>query len=190
MSMAGDESSYENITLSKALFGGSLMSLAAIDTVNRLNQFGAELAYCQSRQAVRFLIERFGMEAISDILKTAVDRKAFWEGFTDVTQMTPFELESRYRNYLMQNHSRFFWIFDEYLLWIGVTILFMIGSILAIMRKKRKMKLMEQQEKKEEETDEPQEQQELESDDDELEFEEEEDEEDEDDAEVGKQGKR
>lgn len=146
MILSGEATTRENIVISKALFSGSLMQLKAIDSVNAFGRFRAELAYCQSRQAVLYLIDIYGIGVFQEIIKASNETGSIWKGFEEVLEISERELELLYRNYIMKNHGRFFWLVDFYLIWSGIVLLFLTGYVLTLIRIRKKRKMLEQEE--------------------------------------------
>ena len=147
MILSGEATTRENIVISKALFSGSLMQLHSIDSVNAFSRFRAELAYCQSRQAVLYLIDTYGLEVVAEIIEASKQKKSFWSGFKEVLELSEKELQLLYQSYIMKNHGRLFWLVDYYLVWSGIVLLFLIGYVATVIRIRKKRKLLEQEEK-------------------------------------------
>jgi hypothetical protein len=143
MFLSGEVSERENIVVSKALFIGGLMSLSSIDSVNSFGKFRAELAYCQSRQVVRYLVETYGMDVIPELIQASKETGSFWNGYHEVLRISETELESYYRKFIMEHHGRFFWLVDTYLVWGVIVLLFLTAYILTLIRIRRKKRLME-----------------------------------------------
>ncbi|MBN1980969.1 MAG: hypothetical protein JW795_05520 [Chitinivibrionales bacterium] len=141
---------YEEMVISKALFMGKTMPLAAIDSVNSFPAFKAELAYCQSRQALLYLIETYGISVITEIIAKARSTGSFWRGVYETVALTEPELTLYYEQFMIQRHNQLLWLTDDYLLWVGMSILFIIGFVLTIIRRRRKFKIMALQEQQEE----------------------------------------
>ncbi len=146
MLLSGEATEREQIVLSKALFAGSVMPLYSIDSVNSFGRFRAELAYCQSRQTVLFLIDTYGIEILAEVLEAAIEKGTFWGGFHDVLQVTPRELDLFARKFIYQNHGKYLWLVDEYLVWVVILFLFLLAYIITIFRIRAKKKRMEEEE--------------------------------------------
>lgn len=149
MILSGEATTRENIVISKALFSGGLMQLSAIDSVNAFGRFRAELAYCQSRQAVLYLIDIYGIGVFGEIIKASNETSSIWKGFEEVLEISAHELELLYHNYIMKNHGRFFWLVDYYLIWSGIVLLFLTGYVMTLIRIRKKKKLLDQEERDE-----------------------------------------
>lgn len=143
MTLSGETSTEESIIISKAIFTGSLIALHDIDSVNNFGQFKAELSYCQSRQAILYLVDTYGMDVLAEIISEVKNKRDFWDGLYEVLHISEKEFEFFYRNYLLDHHGKFFWLIDTYIIWSSIVFLFIIGFILTIYRRKRKMILLE-----------------------------------------------
>ncbi len=146
MTLSGDATDRENIVISKALFTGSIMPLNVIDSVNSFRRFRAELAYCQGRQAVAYLIDTYGIEVLAEILDAANKQQSFWKGFYEVLQISEKELEVFYLDYVLKHHGRFFWLLDTYLVWILILFLFFLAYTVTFFRIRAKRKRLEKEE--------------------------------------------
>jgi len=145
MTLSGEATDRENIVISKALFTGSIMPLHSIDSVNSFGRFRAELAYCQGRQAVLYLIDMYGIEVIGEIIEAANTKQSFWQGFYEVLQLSEKELEAFYRKYILTHHGKFFWLVDKYLVWVLILILFLLAYTITFFRIRAKRQLLEEE---------------------------------------------
>ena len=144
--LSGEANSDEGVILSRALFLNSIVSLEEIDTVNAMSQYKAQLAYCQSRQAVLYLVETYGISVLSEIIQKTNENGSFENGLYASCALTPGELKRYYEKSMLQTHSKIFWLSDSWLLWIVITILFVIVSFITVIIRHNKMKLMTMQE--------------------------------------------
>lgn len=143
MALSGDLSEREKFALSKAMFSGSLMPLASVDSVNLFPQFRAELAYAQSRLAVEWLVSTYGVEVIGEIVEGSVKRGSFSGGLDETLKIGPREFESSARNYLLQTQGRFWWILDEYLVWALISLFALFSFVTVYILNRIKMNAMD-----------------------------------------------
>jgi hypothetical protein len=143
MTLSGETSTEESIIISKALFTGSLIDLSDIDSVNNYGRFRAELSYCQSRQAILYLVDTYGMNVLAEIIREVKKKNNFWDGLYEVLHISEKEFEFFCRKYILDHHGKFFWLVDTYIIWSSIVFLFIIGFIITIFRRKRKLKLLE-----------------------------------------------
>jgi len=145
MTLSGEISFWENIVISKAIFTNSLMSLSSIDSVNSFGKHRAELAYSQSHLAVIFLIDKYGIEVISEILSFSKKRGFFWSGFKDALYLESEEFENLLRQHLISRYHLIFLFSDYYALWILIALLFIVASVFVFIRKKKKLMQLEKE---------------------------------------------
>lgn len=142
MNLSGDATQEENYTISKALFMGSLMPFSSIDSVNAFGMFRAELAYCQSRQAVNYLIKTYGQEVLGEILDASVITGSFWIGVQNVLELSEMEIEHYSREYIFNTHGKFLWLVDKYIIWVCILFLFFLAYAMSVIRVRKKKALL------------------------------------------------
>jgi hypothetical protein len=149
MTLSGELGFQENVVVSAAIFTGSLMSLASIDSVNSFGRNRADLAYCQSHLAVLFLIDQFGMEVVPDLLIMARKTGSFWNGIHAALSLSPPEFEGFYRKDISSRYQLAFVFADYYVFWVAIALLFLVAAGVAIVRKQKKLAQMARDEKAE-----------------------------------------
>ena len=147
MTLSGELGFQENVVVSAAIFTGSLMSLASIDSVNSYGRNRADLAYCQSHLAVLFLIDQYGMEVVPDLLIMARKTGSFWNGVHAALSLTPPEFEGLYRKDISSRFQLAFVFADYYVFWVAIALLFLVAAGVAIVRKQKKLAQMAREEK-------------------------------------------
>jgi hypothetical protein len=123
------------------------MPLDSIDRVNRFDAYGAALAYSESHLAVAYMINKYGIDGVPELLN-AVDSTARFDGalFT-VFGFSPQEYDRLVRNYIIDRYHFVFLMGDNYLFWIPGALLVIAGFIAVKIRNKRRKKIMEEEEK-------------------------------------------
>ncbi|MBD3391263.1 MAG: hypothetical protein GF418_04330 [Chitinivibrionales bacterium] len=149
MALSGDVTSAEHVALSRAIFTGSLMPLASIDSVNAFGRHRARLAYAQSHQAVLFLVRSYGIEVLSEILSRSAQQGSFWGGMRETLQLSEREIEGMIRSYLIRKFRLVFFFADTYLLWLGIVLLFAVGYTVTAIRNRRRAAAMADEEERE-----------------------------------------
>jgi hypothetical protein len=147
MTLSGELGFQENVVVSAAIFTGSLMSLASIDSVNCFGRNRADLAYCQSHLAVLFLIDQYGMDVVPDLLIMARKTGSFWNGVHAALSLTPTEFEGLYRKDISSRFQLAFVFADYYVFWVAIALLFLVAAGVAIVRKQKKLAQMALEEK-------------------------------------------
>ncbi|MBD3315778.1 MAG: hypothetical protein GF344_08335 [Chitinivibrionales bacterium] len=146
MMVSGDVSVREHAVISRAIFTGSLVPLSSIDSVNQFGAFRARLAYAQSRQAVRFLTESYGVESLGMILHQARRHGSFWKGVYRVLGINRRELERLVERFITQRYGSVFWLADTYVLWLAIVALAFVAYVVAMIRRSRRSRAMEAEE--------------------------------------------
>jgi hypothetical protein len=147
MTLSGEIGFQENVVVSAAIFTGSLMSLASIDSVNNFGRNRADLAYCQSHLAVLFLIDQYGIDIVPDLLIMARKTGSFWNGVHAVLSLMPPEFEGLYRKDISSRFQLAFVFADYYVFWVAIALLFLVAAGVAIVRKQKKLAQMAREEK-------------------------------------------
>jgi LPXTG-motif cell wall-anchored protein len=147
MTFAHQWSFDDDLLLAKAKYTGSLFSLKQIESVNMLNSAQARLAYAQSFQAVKYIIETFGYNTFQELLN------GFSQGlnrdmvFQQVLGTNFDGFDKMFAQYISK---RYHWIMiftDPTLLWIGLALIVIIGFLLVRKRRSDTYKKWEEEEK-------------------------------------------
>jgi hypothetical protein len=149
LTLSGDISIHENLVLSRAVLSGGLLALDTIEKVNAFPEARAHVAYAQSHYAVNFLIAKYGIEVVGEILRHAGETGDFWHGVEKTCGITRKEFENGYTSQLAEQNRFMIFIADTYLFWIAVTLLFIIAFVVGRARKRKRAALMEMEELKE-----------------------------------------
>ncbi len=151
MTLSGELSFQEDVIVSKAIFTGARMPFASIDSVNNFGRNRADLAYAKSHLAVLFLVDRYGIESIPDILSTAKRTGTFWEGMHTALALSPTDFDYLVNGDISSRY-RFAFIFADYsAFWVAIAFLFLVAAGAALVRKRKKLDQMEREEKLEDE---------------------------------------
>jgi len=138
MLLSGEMSFEEQTVLSRAILTGSLLPLSSIDSVNQYGRFRADLSYCQSRQAVLALVERYGIESIGTILEAAQRQRDFWAGVDSAVGLNAREVENLARGEIVRKFALLFFVVDNAVLWIATAVLFLVAVAVTLVRDRRK----------------------------------------------------
>lgn len=144
--LSGDITWSEQVSLSQALFGGALLAMDSIDQVNSFGPLKARLAYAQSRQGVKILVDTYGIGVLPEILEAADSSGSFSSALYSVLGLTDEELETMIHAEIRKRFNLVLWLVDSYFLWIGIVLLFLIGFIVTRIRNRKKSMLMEREE--------------------------------------------
>jgi len=150
MTLSGELSFDEQLALSRAIFTKRLMPLDSIESVNRFDQYGASLAYSESHLAAAYMIDKYGIDGIPELLEAV--RKAgkagkFDTALVSVFGLNPQEYDRLVHNYIVERYRFLFFFSDTYLFWLLGAFLLIAGFIAVKIRNRKREKLMEEEEK-------------------------------------------
>jgi hypothetical protein len=132
--------------LSRALLTRSLVGLDEIDDVLRFHHAKAELAYQESLEAVRYMVDRFGSGVLQDLLMEIRAGSPFPTAFRRVCGV-PYRLfEAELFHYWARRHRWDFLIDFVYVLWGGAVALAAIAYLLIRRRNRRLLRRWEEEE--------------------------------------------
>jgi hypothetical protein len=147
MLLSGEMSWEENATVSKAIFFSRLMPLASIDSVNGFSRARADLAYSQGHLAALFLVDKYGMEVLPQILRAAKKSLNFQAGVFEAISLDRREFEEMVGNYIASKYRFVFFITDSYLWWAAIALLFIAGYVATVKRNRKRAAAMEEAER-------------------------------------------
>lgn len=142
MALAGEIDADAPAVLSKAVLSGKLLSLKAIENVNRFNREKARLAYCQSHFSVLFLLQQYGQDLLPELLSEIKIRSSFDTACINVFGLSMEETDSIIRQNIVAKYH-FSILLSDTFLWIIILIVASVGFVITFFRKKNKMKQME-----------------------------------------------
>ncbi|MFQ5708618.1 MAG: peptidase MA family metallohydrolase [bacterium] len=123
--------------ISKALISNSLVPLDEIDDVLDFQKEKARLAYEESYSAILFLEEKFGYEALTQLIRGLKNQGTFNTLFLDSFGLDLIDFEWEWNQYVEKKYRWHFLLDFETYLWILILLLF-LSVILAIKFRNRK----------------------------------------------------
>jgi hypothetical protein len=142
MMLSGEANSQEQFILSRAILVHNLMPLGAIDSINLYGKFRAEVAYSQSRQAVRYMVDTWGIESVQNILQKTNRCGDFWCAVDQELAISAQEFEQLYLAGLNKRFEALVFLSDTYLVWIVIVLLFLLAYIVTRFRNAAKARAM------------------------------------------------
>jgi len=137
--------------ISRALLTNSLVDFEEIDDLLSFPNARAALAYAESYQAVGFMTQRFGKEAIDKFTRAFVTQSDSRQAFQIAFGEDLWNFEAEYFDYL-RRHFRWYFLLDESFLFGGIILILLVaGFFITRWRTKKKMKEWENEEKNDEE---------------------------------------
>jgi hypothetical protein len=152
MTLSGQLSFDEQLSLSRAVFTRKLLPLDSIEMVNRFDVHEAELAYSESHLAVAWMIDRYGLDGIPELLRALRSCGSFDAALKQEYGLTDAELDRLVRNYIVERYRGVFFFSDAYLFWFLGALLAILAFIAVKIRNDKRKRLMEEQECAEDET--------------------------------------
>ncbi|MBN2187840.1 MAG: hypothetical protein JW699_00190 [Chitinispirillaceae bacterium] len=147
MTLSGELSFEEQVSLSRAIFAKRLMPLDSVERVNRFDRFGAALAYSQSHLAAAYMIDKYGMEGVSELLGSVRKLGGFDTALAEGFGFSPKEFDGMVRNYIVDRYRFVFFFSDSWLFWAAGALLAVAGFIAVKVRNKKRERQMEEEEK-------------------------------------------
>jgi hypothetical protein len=151
MTLSGELSFEEQVALSRAILTKRLLPLDSIERVNRFDAFGAALAYSQSHLAAAYLIDKYGIDGVSEFLGEVRVSGRFDTALADGFGFSPQEFDGMVRNYIVDRYRFIFFFSDTYLFWTAGALLVVAGFIAVKIRNRKRKKQMEEEERIEQE---------------------------------------
>ena len=149
MTLSGELLFEEQLTLSRAIFTKRLMPLDSVERVNRFDAYGADLAYSESHLAVAYLIDKYGLDGIPELLEATRTTGRFDQALLQVFGFTPEEFDRLVMTYIANRYRFMFLVGDSYLFWLPAAALVVVAFVLVRIRNKKKRKRMEEEEARE-----------------------------------------
>jgi hypothetical protein len=144
MTLSGEVSFDEALTLARAVLLGRLMRFEQIDSVNSFDRARAELAYGQSHAAILFFIDKFGLDGIRELLGRARRVDSFEKGMHATLGFRTREFERLAAHHIRQRYGLAFVFGDFYLLWLLVLLLAGGAFVVTRIRNRRRARELDQ----------------------------------------------
>ncbi len=137
--------------ISRALLTNSLVDFEESDDLLSFPNARAALAYAESYQAVSFMTERFGNDAVQNFAAAFSQTNDSQQAFQSAFGEDLWNFEAEYFDYL-RRHFRWYFLLDESFLFGGIILILVIaGFFVTRWRVKKKLKEWENEEKEDKE---------------------------------------
>jgi hypothetical protein len=137
----------QDILVTRAVWGGGLIPLTALENVNRFGDAKASLAYAQSYLAVTSLVQEFGVEFFGDFFVNYNEENNFYDAFFNATGYRYIEWTGLWQTKAAQRFRFILYIFDPGILFPLIAVLFILLYLLKVYYSRQKMKQWEMEEK-------------------------------------------
>ena len=135
------------ILISRALLTKSLVDFEEIDDLLSFPNIRAALAYAESYQAVNFMTQRFGADAITKLARAFAEQPQPRQAFQTAFAEDLWNFETEYFDFL-RRRFRWYFLLDESFLFGGIIlILLLAGFLLTRWRTKKKIQEWEAEER-------------------------------------------
>ena len=133
-------------TLLKHIFSKSILPLQELERSFPRSQTGADLAYAESQDALRWLVEIKGREALFDIIAKLHAGSNFNTAFEDVVGWDLATYDVHWRASLTERYRWASLFSNSYILWGGIGGLALLGYLVCWHRRRRYLNKLAQQE--------------------------------------------
>jgi hypothetical protein len=132
--------------ISRALLTNSLVDFEEIDDLLSFQNARAALAYAESYQAVSFITQRFGKDAIGQFARALAVQSDSRQAFRIAFGEDLWDFEAEFFDYL-RRHFRWYFLLDDSFLFGGIILLLLVaGFFVTRWRTKKKMQEWEKEE--------------------------------------------
>lgn len=140
------------ILISRALLTKSLVDFEEIDDLLSFPNVRAALAYAESYQAVNFMTQRFGEDAITKLARALAEQNEPRQAFQTAFAEDLWDFETEYFDALRQRF-RWYFLLDESFLFGGIILILLVaGFLITRWRTKKKIQEWEAEDRIEEES--------------------------------------
>ena len=133
-------------TLLKHIFSKSILPLQELERSFPSSQTGADLAYAQSQDALRWLVDTKGKEALFAIIAKLHAGSNFNTAFEDVVGWDLATYDIRWRESLTERYQWASVFSNSYIMWGGLGGLALLGYLVCWNRRRRHLNKLAQQE--------------------------------------------
>jgi hypothetical protein len=147
MTLSGELSFEEQVALSRAILTKRLLPLDSIERVNRFDRFGAALAYSQSHLAAAYMIDKYGIDGVSELLGSVRSLGRFDTALEEGFGFGQQEFDRMVQAFIIDHYRFLFFLGDSWLFWTAGALLAVAGFIAVKVRNRKRKKQMEEEEK-------------------------------------------
>ena len=146
MHLAGQFRLNDRATISWASITGKLLPLSSLDMGFPYHAPQARLAYLQSLTTIEFIMDNWEERGLSKLLQTIKQTGNFDSAMTLAWGINRKRFEDGWKSYINKKYNWGMIISNPFFLWIGISLLFLIGYWRKNRRKKKTLKQWELEE--------------------------------------------
>ncbi len=128
--------------LSRAATTGMLMPFESLTNSFPDHHNVVSVAYAQSFHFVRYLKNRFGDDLFAGLMKSVREGDNFYHALETQTGMPFFEIETQWRDQLVQGNSLWSILSDENIVFFGAALLFLVAWVVRRNQKRKRLQAM------------------------------------------------
>jgi hypothetical protein len=136
---SGETEHSDPILISRAILTNSLVAFDELDEVLKFEVARASLAYQESYQAVRFLIQRHGQAAVREMCKKLAASSDLNNAFKEPFGEDLIDFETAYFDWLRQNYRWQFLLDASMMIWAVIIVLLAVAIVAVRWRTRRKL---------------------------------------------------
>lgn len=137
----------DNLAMGRAVVFQSVLALHEIEKLNTFGEGKAQTAYAQSYLAVKYMLDRYGIESFNVMLDQFRRRAAVDQALTEAIGATYLEFEEEFHVFLTGRYNLISIFTDMYFLWIFLALVVIVGFALKTIRRHRYYKKWDEEEK-------------------------------------------
>ncbi len=138
--LSGEWRMSQDVLLTRAVWGGGLLPLVSLESVNWFGSAKAALAYAQSYQAVTAMTRDFGIEFYGQFFETYRESGDFYGTFFRLTGYRYLEWVGKWQSETTRKYRFILFIFDSQLLFLALPLLFVLIYAIKKMQSRRKLR--------------------------------------------------
>jgi hypothetical protein len=135
-----------DLSMSKAVFTGSILNLAEIDSVNSFNSPKAHLAYLESFLAISYFIQQYGEDNFRKLIYFLAGGKDINSALTQTIGLNHQQFSDEFRGYLKKKYSWISFFGESLFLWLLLAFLIIVFYLMKRFRTKKIIKSWEEEE--------------------------------------------
>ncbi len=142
---------HKKVILSRAIIKNRIIPLQEVTDLINFSHVKARLAYAESSSVIEFLIYKFGLEVIHEILNTMKEGTYFAKSLSIHTDIDFCDFPYFWKKYISQRYKWVFMLDIQNILWLIMPIMVIIGFLIKKYRNRKVLKeweILEQEHEK------------------------------------------
>lgn len=136
----------DNIRLAYAVLANAILPLSALEMGFPADEGEAALAYAESKVAVEYLVDRFGFEGLSALLRSFAEGDEVNAAFRRSLGLSYRSFEKDWRSYLRSHHGWVVLMGERYIALVILTIIFLLAYLVKRQRTRATLRRWKEEE--------------------------------------------